>query len=373
MIPRLLLLPLLFLVLAAHAATNTAQLSFHCQSVRLQPASAKQLGQTYTVSFTTVDGEPNGELGIDDDPNAPTFLSTVILLEHPILQDTIISKLFLDVPEIGDADLNRVSDFFQVSQAVENEKTLGAFEDETFGLVTVEATWNRAAGSTAGTCRMVMEGDIVNAEFAVPFEILQYVGPIAYTPATNVVVQVNLQRQGAPGTLSGLWHLSPIGPGELTFPGDEWRDEAGNVFGFIPAGELEAYLTHVTRQFYNGLAGTFDGMPATPVSEEYIVWEFNVFDDNDADDDRVPDLSDPPGGGGGIIPVDAVLSARVEEGFLKLSITARKGQSVIIERKPTLANAEWTEVETITLTADAQVKDLPLSGDDSDFYRVRTP
>jgi hypothetical protein len=30
-------------------------------------------------------------------------------------------------------------------------------------------------------------------------------------------------------------------------------------------------------------------------------------------------------------------------------------------------------VETITLLADTQVKDLPLSGDDSDFYRVRTP
>lgn len=373
MIPRLLFLPLLFLIWVAHAATNTAQLSFHCQSVRLHPASAEQLGQTYTVQFTTVDGEPNGELGIDDDPNSPTILSTVILLEHPILQDTISAKLFLDVPEIGDADINRVSDFFQVSQAVENEKTLGAFEDKDFGLVTVEATWNRAAGSTTGTCRMAMDGDIINAELAVPFEIFQYLGPMTYVTATNVVARVNLQRQGAAGTLSGEWHLSPIGPGELTFPGDEWRDEAGNVFGFIPAEVIEAYLTHVTRQFYNGLAGTFDGLPATPASKEYIVWEFNVFDDNDADDDRVPDLSDPPGGGGGIIPVDAVLSAQVEEGFLKLGITARKGQSVIIERKPTLRTGEWTEVETITLTADTQVKDLPLSGDDSDFYRVRTP
>ncbi len=369
---RRLLWAFLLLAFAVQAATNTAQLSFHCQSVRLSPASVTQLGLTYSVAFTTVDGEPNGELGIDEDPSAPTFLSTVLLLEHPVLQDTIFAKLFLDVPEIGDADLNRVSDFYQVDRPVNGARTLGGFEDPFFGLVTVRATWTRAEGSTTGTCVMEMEGDIIAATFEVSFEIFQYAGPVTYTPATNVVAQVNLQRQGAPGSLTGTWHLSPVRPGELTFPGEHWRDEAGNVLALIPANDIDAYLTHVIRQFYNGLAGTYDGMPGTPATEEYIVWEFNLTDLNDGDGDLFPDLSDPPTDGG-VGSATPVLSVTVEEGFLRLRIAARAGQEVIIERKATLAEAEWSEVEVITLAAEVEVKALPLSGDDTDFYRVRTP
>jgi hypothetical protein len=366
-----LLLGALLFALPGRAATNTAQLSFHCQSVRLSPASVNRLGLTYSVSFTTVDGEPNGELGIDEDANAPTFMSTVIMLEHPVLQETLFAKLFLDVPDTGDADINRIGDFFQVGLPVEAAKSLGAFEDEFFGLVVVTATWNRPAGSAFGVCAMELKGEIVNATFQVPFEIFQYVGTLRYGPNTNVVAEVSLQRQGAPGSLSGVWNLSEAAPGELTFPGDQWRDESGNVYRFIPADEIEAYLTHITRQFYNGLAGLVDGMPSTPATKEYIVWEFNVFDPNDADGDRVPDLSDPPTGVGPVLT--PVVSVVVEEQFLRLRITARKGQSVIIERKATLGAAEWSEVETVSLAEDTVTKDLPLSGDDSDFYRVRQP
>lgn len=373
MIPRLLALLVVALTLAlpGQAATNTAELSFHCQSVRLSPASVKQLGLTYSVAFTTVDGEPNGELGIEEDVNAPTFMSTVILLEHPVLQETLFSKLFLDVPDIGDADINRISNFFQVGMPVENALTLGAFEDEFFGLVEVVATWNRAAGSATGVCTMELAGEIVNATFQVPFEIFQYVGPLTYVPGTNMVAHVNLQRQGASGTLSGEWRLSPVGSGELTFPGDQWLDEGGNTFEFIPADEIEAYLTHITRQFYNGLAGTFDGLPSTPAIDEYVVWEFNVFDANDADEDRIPDLTDPPAGG--VNSVAPKLAVTVDDAFLKLTISAVKGQSVIIERKPSLGTGDWSEVETVSLAEDSVTKELPLSGDDSDFYRVRTP
>lgn len=372
MIQRLiLLLGLLVTSFGAFGATNTAQLSFHCQSVRLYPASVKQLGQTYTISFTTVDGEPNGELGIDEDPDAPTFHSTVIIFEHPLLGEPLFAKLFLDPPDIGDLDINRVDDFFQVDRPVENERTLGAFEDETFGLVEVTATWNRAAGSATGVCAMKLVGDIVNATFNVPFEIFQYLGPITYVPSTNTVVQVDLTRQGLPGKLTGQWHLSPHAPGELTFPADQWLDEGGNGFVFYPADEIEAYLTHVIRQFYNGLAGTDDGLPSTPAIAEYIVWEFNVFDDNDADGDREPDLSDPVATV--VPPVAPALVVSLGDGFLTLTIRAKAGQSVVIERQPTLAAAGWTEVETLTLANDTREVTLPLSGDDSDFYRVRTP
>lgn len=366
-----LLLCALLLALPGRTATNTAELSFHCQSVRLAPASVNQLGLTYSVAFTTVDGEPNGELGIEEDPDAPTFMSTVLMLEHPVLQETLFAKLFLDVPDIGDDDINRVSDFFQVAMPVEAAESVGTFEDEFFGLVVVTATWNRPAGSAFGVCTMELEGDIVNATFQVPFEIFQYVGTLRYEPNTNVVAEVSLQRQGAPGTLAGVWNLSEIAPGELTFPGDQWRDEGGNVYELIPADEIEVYLTHITRQFYNGLAGLVDGMPATPATEEYVLWEFNVFDPNDADEDRLPDLSDPPAAVGPA--VTPVVSVVVEDQFLRLRITARKGQSVIIERKATLGAAEWSEVETVSLAEDTVTKNLPLSGDDSDFYRVRTP
>ncbi len=365
------LLALLLPAITGWGGTNTAQLSFHCQSVRLAPASVKQLGQTYTLSFTTVDGEPNGELGIDEDPNSPTFHSSVIIFEHPLLGEPIVAKLFLDPPDIGDADINRVDDFFQVSRTVGNAVTRGGFEDETFGVVNVTATWSRAAGSATGTCAMKLEGAIVNATFNVPFEVFQYLGPITYVPGTNVVANVNLTRQGMPGELTGQWHLSPHGPGELRFPADIWADEAGNGFVFLAADEIDAYLGHVTKQFYNGLAGTIDGLPSTPAEEEYIIWEFNVFDDNDADGDLEPDLSDPPDSGG--IPATPKLAVSVSDGFLKLMITARAGQSVIIERKPTLTTALWAEVETLVLANDSREMTLPLSGDDSDFYRVRTP
>jgi hypothetical protein len=370
--PLLLLLTLLGSVLTGQSATNTARLSFHCQSVRLHPAAVTQLGQTYRLAFTTVDGEPNGELGIDEDPNAPTIHSTVILLEHPLLGETLFAKLFVDPPELGDADVNRVDDFFQVDRPVESRVTRGGFEDEIFGLVEVTATWSRAAGSASGSCALQLVGTFINATFNVPFEVFQYLGPLTYAPGTNVVAQVELDRQGAPGKLTGQWHLARHAPGELTFPADEWLNETGQRLVLIPADEIEAYLTHVFRQFYNGLAGTFDGLPATPAEEEYIVWEFNVFDENDADDDREPDLSDPPNGDGGP-PVTPTLAVSLAEDFLTLQITARAGQVVIIERRPTLTSPNWIEVEAITLLAVTREVTLPLSGDDSDFYRVRTP
>lgn len=368
---RLLLLAALFapLLLPGRAASNTAQLSFHCQSVRLYPASVKQLGLTYRISFTTVDGEPNGELGIDDDPNSPTIHSTVILFEHPVLGDTLINKLFLDPPDIGDADINRVDDFFQVDRAVNGVTTAGAFEDPFFGLVEVTATWSRAAGSTTGNCVMTLQGDFVDATFNVPFEVFQYRGPVTYGPGLGAPARVDLTRQGAPGSLQGDWHLSLHSPDELTFPADQWLDEGGHTFTFIPAGNIEFYLTHIIRQFYHGLGGTFDGMPATPADEEYIVWEFNLFDPNDADGDRIPDLTDPPGPSS----VAPVVTVRIEDSFLKLRVTAEIGQTVIIERKPTLGTAEWSEVETTALSQTTQEFTLPLSGDDSDFYRARTP
>lgn len=362
-----LIFALLFLPEAVFGTTNAAVHLF-CFSLRFHAATTNSF--TLALSTAPSSAPANGELAPVFDPRLPNHGSG-FLLHDPQLGSDITGVIFFDAPPFSDANTNGFDDFFEVSQGVPTRATLGYFDSQAdSGNVT--AIWSRAAGSATGICQLHLEamtyGDL--GVFTHTFEVLEYTGPLNYTPGSNTVAgTIALLQTGTPAnTLTGAVAFVKVATNrfnELILQPGTWTNSAAQTLAYT--NSLIQRDQSLGTNYY-GVVSFADGDPGTP-EPDYFLWMLSVDDSNDSNHNGVPDFSDDP--------LAAVRQPRLAltpaGGNLLLSLSGDVGRLLQVQRAPGLNPAGWTNVLSVTLTNDPQSVPLPWPTNGASFWRVVAP
>ena len=365
---------LLWASINSHAA-QTAQARLYCLSVRFHQASTPD-GQ-FTLDLTTIDSSVglNGEL-------APTFADPIDpshyysgFHEH----DTIFDEFFdgfieFDVPMSADVNNNGLADFFETSQSV-SSTTTGDYDASPVDRGTVSAVWSRAAGSKDGTCTLRMKSAMFGQlpDFVHAFEIIEYTGPLNYTPDTNKVSgTLNLTQTGdSTSQLAGPIEFakSPTNRfNKLGLRHEVWTNASSETFKI--RNDLDFFLrSPALKTNYNGFVDFEDGALGT-FDPDYLTWVLSIDDTNDSDNDGIPDFSDDPGSGTARPPTVLLSLGNTN---LSFSISSTVGRTVEIQETTSLSQSNWTTVSSFAPTNDPQVVPLPRPTEGTKFWRVRVP
>lgn len=355
-------------------------------SVRVLPASISSLGLVSTLGLSSLgNGTINDELAFSDNETDPASHAAIAYLTVPGGGgDPIPFNLFLGVPGLGDVDLNGLTDFFEVRRSVSNEPTNGElnYDDGTGSPVsgTVDAVWNRTAGTASGTVSLHIKiPDYgVDLTFQHHFEIIQYKGTLSYTnKPTGIAASVKLLRLGLPvgqsNQITGPISMIRTNDNELGFTSGTWHYSGTAGSGALPFESSEDISTPVARTpihgGYEGLIPFDNGVPTIPSNGQgqYLLWWLDIFDDNDANHNGIPDLSDVPPGG----TVTPQLKLDLANNQLNLTVTASAGQTITLFQATDLSNPVWKTNQTVTLTGTSRVIILPPPSGASSYFRAQ--
>jgi hypothetical protein len=353
-----------FLFSATSQGAETAHARLYCLSLHFQE------GTTYggTLDLSTIGGPPyNGELM---PYSGRTWVSGLALVWSGIGDS---GTIYVNLPPAADANGNGFDDFFEVSQGVTNEVTSGGtYSTSTYFSGTVTATWNRNAGSANGTCVLDLYddnwGDLGN--FTCPFTLIEYTGPLTYTPGSNTVsASINLTQTGnSASTLQGpiVFTKSSTDPfNTLTNQPGEWTNASSQTLSFDSEVFSRSIPTWPTN--YAGYVFFADGDPGT-ASPDYQLWELSINDTNDANANGIPDFSDNPAS---VTPPRAPhLSLARGATNLLLTISGSVGHTNQIQAVGSLTSTNWQMTQSFLQTNDPQVVSLPLPAGTVKFWRV---
>lgn len=352
------LLILLCAFAALPALANEAQVRMCCLSLRFQRLKDRSLG--YDLDLSTFVYGVNGEL-------APGFVTTYTHGAKASLLDEIMwdpdeGLIGINLPAT-DADQNGIADFFEVEKGVDLQ-TSGAYSIDFWGSGAVNATWRRAAGQKDGECWLKMS----YFTFYGYFELLEFTGPLSYTPGSSTVTgMVHLTQTMNPEVTMGgpvswvkvetnRFNLLLLQPGEWTNVWDQtlpFLDAQSRRSGSRPAN-------------YDGYFEFEDFDPGSPYDPDFCYWILRVTDLNDANHNGIPDFSDDPGGA----PLRAPSLALTRNGGqLLLSIAGEVGHVHRVEEALTLAPPDWREISVFSLTSDPQTILIPAPSG-TRFWRV---
>ncbi|HEU5123522.1 MAG TPA: hypothetical protein VFW05_05595 [Verrucomicrobiae bacterium] len=360
-----------FLILAATGlslvpmqlkAAGPAQARLYCQSIKFQRGNDQN--NLYSLEFTTLNSGINGELAplqADADFSHGCWFN----YNDGIFDEVIPGLMNLDVPVLGDANGNGFEDFFEVSQSGSGTSS-GVYQFDDEGVVRgVSADWSRAAGSAFGTCVITLQG---YGTFTHTFQILEYTGPLVYTPgASSVSGTLYLEQTGSPETtLDGLLSFakSPDDPfNDLTLSAGTLTNAALQTLSFF---DDDYFRDPTWPTNYYGYLEFSDGDPNTG-EDDYWLWVLSIDDANDSDSDGIPDFSDEP-----VIalPRPPLLSLQFTATNLKLTIHGDVGRTHQIQEIDSLTSIDWQDTMSLTLTNDPQVIELPLPESGPKFWRV---
>ena len=357
---RILLTTLLVAFSSAVEAAQTARATHFCWSLRFQQG----LGSfDETLDLSTISGTPNGEL-------APWYSlythSTGFIVDYSGIP--ITGTLDLDLPPDPDANGNGFDDSYEVSQAVSGA-SVGEYTTA-LGGGTVSASWSRGAGSRFGTCSLHLIDDTYGdlGVYHHTFEVLEYVGPLTYTPGANTV-SGSVLLTNATGQLQGAvsFAKSVSDPyNQLTLAAGGWTNAALQTLVF-PSRTFNR--DQLLKTNYFGLIFFDDGDLNTGAAD-YQVWSLSIDDLNDSDHDGIPDFSDTPGGGGPRQPL--LTLTRGTTNFL-LKISGDVGKLHHILGNTNLIGGNWQTNLSVTLTNDPQTVSLPLPTAKQTFWRAVVP
>jgi hypothetical protein len=274
----------------------------------------------------------------------------------------------LTVPAAGDANGDGFDDFFQVAQGI-NASSSGTYSINGLGSGSVTASWSRDAGSRTGICGLVFHNSSGNLAFIIGFDVLEYTGPLTYTPGSNTVSgTVDLTQTGDPATtLQGPIQFTKVSTNrfnKLTLQSSAWTNASSQTLTYVQS-TCSRDLSWPTN-YYGNL--TFDDGDPNTADADYYAWVLSIDDTNDADKDGIPDFSDDP----------LVLLARPP--FLTLARGATNCWLTVsgdtnhlheIQESTNLLSTNWLPVMSFTLTNDPQTVSLPLPATSSKFWRVR--
>jgi hypothetical protein len=313
-----------------------------------------------TLDLTTLTSGINGEL-------APLFgaYDQWAWFDLDFIGDVLTGTLNLDLPPFSDANGNGFPDFFEVAQNGSGDST-GAYSLDSGGSGSVTANWTRNAGSAGGICRLTLPGF---GEFTHSFEIIEYRGPLTYTPGSNTVTgSVDLTQTGNSanqfqGPVSFVKN-STNRFNQLTLQPGAWTNAAMQTLTFLDDEYLHdsTYPTNYYGYF------DFDDGDLNTGELDYYTWLLSIDDPNDADKDGIPDFSDDPQTVSP--PRRPRLALSRTSTNLLLSISGDLGRVHQVQAAPSLANLNWSNVFSLTLTNDPQIVPLPIPPESQKFWRV---
>jgi len=360
---RWLLIPLLGSLPLGTRGAETAQVRFHCLSLKFQ--SGKDDSALYSLALTTLNSSVNGELM----PYTVSTYSCNINLTDLIFDETDYGYIDLPWPSAGDANGNGFDDFFESSQAISFSST-GDYTTEFHNSGTLQATWTRNAGSSIGSCVLKFQSTpyFTDFTFALAFQILEYTGPLSYTPgASTVTGSVNLlQTDNTNNFLTGPVTLTKIATNrfnDLTLQAGVWTNESllNLTFGTADITRDAPWPTN-----YYGLVIFDDGDPNSG-DPDYNYWELSIDDANDVNQNSIPDFSDDPGSA---LPRRPSLGLGLSGTNLVLTIHGDTGHTHIVQAISSLTSTNWQTVTNFSLTSDPQPVTLPRPGGRTQFWRV---
>ena len=359
---------------------NEATIQIACTSIRAGDASAVDVAETsfeirYTSDFSETDiNSFNGEWY--------QFIGTVgyesvFTLENVDFGVVDIGVLDVEIPNPGDANLNFLTDFFEVDRAVSGQTqgtvALGGKSQA------VTAVWQRAAGETTGTVTLsfpafpaLLIGELT---FTHTFEILQYQGTLTYTPPASdgsIAATVNLKRVGAEGSFEGPFPLKLAADGTIERLATEWTNSLEESFELLGSKDIEDVdLSLVRVPLRKQYAGSFfflDGIPSTPdFQDEFDLWDVFIDDPNDVDGDGLADLGDAPAGAPPVARLAWINNT------LQVGIEAPAGTRVQIQQRASLSEGDWATTQSFSLGSANETIAVPVPEDGASFWRVVVP
>jgi hypothetical protein len=339
----------------------------HARLVCFSPRFAEGT-DTYgdTLDLSTIGGPPfNGELL----PYSGSTGASGFALEIYNGFTTIYGTIYVNLPLGTDADGDGFDDFFEVAQGV-SATTSGNYSTELSSDNSITAIWSRAAGSKDGTCVIDLNDEVYGdlGDYTCPFELLEYTGPLTYTPGAGTVsAAINLTQTGNPAnTLQGAVNFDKSAADQfntLTNQPGVWTNAALQTLAF----DSEIFSRDPTWPTnYYGYVYFSDGDPATD-GADYQLWLLSIDDTNDADADGVPDFSDDPAS---VTPPRApTLSLALGQTNVLLTISGDTGHTNLIQAATSLISADWQTASSLMLTNDPQTVSLPLPSQPT-FWRV---
>lgn len=342
---------------AAHGAL-TAHSRLVCYSLRFQQGSGPS--GLYTLDLTTLAYGLNGEL-------SPLFgvYSHWSYYELYLGFDTMSGTVNLDTPAFTDADGNGFDDFFEVSQGVAGA-TSGIYDDD-FGIGggTIQAQWNRAAGAKDGTCVLTLTDDTFGelGSFTHSFALLEYAGPLTYTPGSDAVTgSLALAQTGAPAfQMQGPFRFAKMATNrfdQLVLQPGVWTNAAAQSLVFT---HQTFYRDLLWPTNYYGYVEFNDGHPDTG-DADYQLWLLSIDDTNDSDHDGIPNFTDDPR--------RPALKLSRGPANLWLAISGDPGFVHRIQAVTNVLSTNWQPVAALSLTNDPQSVSLPLPPGKLEFWRV---
>ena len=359
-----------FLFPMANYGAETAQARLFCLSLRFSEGVAPSGGNVY---LSSISGSYNGELM----PYSDTTWASDLALDWQGISDSgSISDnngIYVKLPPLVDVDNDDYNDFFEVAQAVEQTSTSGQYATSYDFYGSVTATWSRAAGSAVGTCILTLDdvtfGGLGN--FTCPFELLEYTGPLTYTPGSNTVeASISLTQTGdVSNTLQGPIDFDKSSTDRfdtLTNEPGVWTNDALQALSF----DAEIFTRNVPDwpTNYAGYIYFANGDPGTP-QPAYQLWVLSIDDPNESNSNAIPDFSDDPSS---VLPPPRAPSLTLALGptNLLLTIGGDVNHTNQIQEAGSLAPANWQTTLSFELTNDPQVVSLPLPAGSSHFWRV---
>ncbi len=350
-------------------AAQPAQARLFCLSLRFQQGT-DSMG-FYTMDLTTIASGFNGELAPSfSSPDHYTFFRQYDTLFEETVQE---GEMDFNTPAFTDANNDGFDDYFDVSRAVSGKVSTGVFASPVDD-GTVRATWSRPAGSKVGTCVLRLTGNTFGQlpDFTHAFELIEYTGPLSFTPGTNRVTgTLNLTQTGDPAN-------QLVGPVEFVkSPADRFNKLALQPGVLTLTNFVAQTLTNLDDPFqrdpiwptnYFGYVDFEDGDPNTPDDPDYLTWFLSIDDTNDSDGDGIPDFSDDVASTSASAPL-LILSPGSTN--LMLNVTGTVGRTHEVQRNFLLDQTNWATVLSFSLTNSPQSVVLPLPTNAASFWRVR--
>ena len=349
---------------------ETAHAKTWCLSLRFYHGGG-QTGE-YALDLSTLESGVNGELT----PTSGSYNhGAYLVLTDEIWNEQLPGTIYLNVPDTGDADGDGFNDFFEVSRAV-SASSSGTYSIPGLGLSgTVQANWGRSAGAHLGTCVLALKysGSYTFDTFTHTFELMEYTGPLTYTPGSNTVsCSLSLtQTDYSWFQMGGSAQFVKVAANrfnQLTLQAGTWTNESFQTLAY----DYDTYYRDtILRTNYYGYLDFYD--PANPSAYyPYGTWMLSIDDTNDVNHNGIPDFSDDPPS---TLPSRPSLTLRPTATNLWLTIRGDTGhvhqvqQSLALPSSRTATN--WQTVLSVTLTNSPQDVSLPLPSAATRFWQVR--
>jgi len=206
--------------------------------------------------------------------------------------------------------------------------------------------------------------------FTLPFEILEYKGPITYTPGTNTVnATFELKQTGNPtAVMNGpatFLKSATDRLNNLTLKAGVWTNESQQTLSYVD--HLVSRVQTWPTNYYGYLEFDDDNNPNT--FYPYGIWMLSIDDLNDGNHNGTPDFSDDPGAGR--LPRAPMLELVQTSTNVLLTVHGDTGYTHEIQQLSDLGSSNWQTATSVVVTLDPQTVSLPLSPGAVSFWRVR--